>query len=44
MENEIGRLAPGYSADLIAVADDPLTDIRALEAVDYVMVRGQPIE
>lgn len=44
MENEIGRLAPGYSADLIAVADDPLTDIRALEAVDYVMVRGQAIE
>jgi imidazolonepropionase-like amidohydrolase len=44
MENEIGRLAPGYSADLIAVSGDPLQDVRALEKVDYVMVRGREIE
>jgi imidazolonepropionase-like amidohydrolase len=42
--NEVGRLAPGYSADLIAVSGDPLTDVRALEKVDYVMVRGRTID
>lgn len=41
MENEIGRLAVGYSADLIAVAANPLEDIRTLEKVDWVMVRGR---
>jgi imidazolonepropionase-like amidohydrolase len=44
MENEIGRIAPGYSADLIAVSGDPLRDVRALEKVDYVMVRGRTIQ
>ena len=43
MEGEVGRIAPGYSADLIAVAGDPLRDVRALEHVDYVMVRGKTI-
>ncbi len=44
MEGEIGRLAPGYSADLIAVRGDPQADISALSDVDYVMVRGRPIQ
>jgi imidazolonepropionase-like amidohydrolase len=43
-ESEIGRIAPGYSADLIAVTGDPLQNIRLLEKVDYVMVRGRTIE
>ena len=44
LEREIGRIAPGYSADIIAVAGDPLRDVRALETVDFVMVRGRRIE
>jgi imidazolonepropionase-like amidohydrolase len=43
MENEIGKIAVGYSADLIAVAANPLDDIRTLEKVDWVMVRGRVI-
>ena len=44
MEREIGRIAPGFSADLIAVSGDPLRDVRALETVDFVMVRGRTIK
>jgi imidazolonepropionase-like amidohydrolase len=41
MENEIGRIAAGYSADLVAVAENPLTNIRTLEKPEWVMVRGR---
>jgi len=41
MEDQIGRIAPGLSADMIAVAGDPLSDIAVLEKVDWVMVRGR---
>lgn len=44
LEGEVGRIAPGYSADLIAVAGDPLADVRALERVEFVMVRGRTVE
>lgn len=44
LENEIGRIAPGFSADLIAVDGNPLEDVTVLEGVDFVMVRGRVIE
>lgn len=38
--DRIGAIAPGYEADLIAVAGDPLKDIGALEHVVFVMKGG----
>ena len=37
---EIGTLAPGYRADIIAVAGDPSRDIEALRRVRFVMAAG----
>ena len=39
--DRVGSLAPGYEADLIAVAGDPLQDIGALERVVFVMKGGK---
>jgi imidazolonepropionase-like amidohydrolase len=39
----IGQIAPGRLADIIAVANDPLVDIRALERIDHVMKGGKVI-
>jgi imidazolonepropionase-like amidohydrolase len=40
IESEVGQIAPGFSADLVAVTADPLADIQALEAVEFVMKQG----
>jgi len=41
MEKEIGAVERGKFADLIAVEGDPLTQIKALEKVRFVMKSGQ---
>lgn len=40
--NRIGRLRPGYEADLLIVAGDPLTDLEALRRVQCVIAAGRP--
>jgi len=40
MGGQIGTLAPGMEADLIAVDGDPLADVSVLMNVRYVMARG----
>ncbi|MCR5878562.1 amidohydrolase family protein [Phenylobacterium sp. J367] len=40
LSNEIGALTPGKAADLIAVQGDPLSDVRVLERVGFVMKGG----
>lgn len=42
-EAELGSIAPGKFADVIAVAGNPLEDIRALENVAHVIKGGQII-
>jgi imidazolonepropionase-like amidohydrolase len=39
-DDRIGRVERGYLADLIAVAGNPLDDVRLLEDVGFVMARG----
>ena len=39
-QDRVGRVAPGFYADLIAVAGDPLTDVSELERVRWVMKGG----
>ena len=41
MEKEIGTIAPGKAADLIAVSGDPLKDIGVLTRVAFVMKGGE---
>ena len=41
MGDQIGTLAPGMQADLIAVDGDPLKDITALRRVVFVMKGGK---
>ena len=38
-----GRVAPGYDADLLAVAGDPLADLGALLRVERVFLAGRPV-
>jgi imidazolonepropionase-like amidohydrolase len=41
LEKEIGRVAPGYRADLVAVPGDPLADIAVMQRVGFVMSGGR---
>lgn len=41
---EVGTIEPGKSADLIAVAADPVADVRVLKNVAFVMARGDVID
>jgi len=41
MAGEIGVIAPGAYADIIAVSGDPLKDIKVLESIQFVMKDGK---
>jgi imidazolonepropionase-like amidohydrolase len=42
--SHVGTVAAGHFADLVAVRRDPLTDITALESVDWVMKGGAVVK
>jgi imidazolonepropionase-like amidohydrolase len=44
LASEIGTIEAGKSADIIAVAGDPLADVRVLKNVDFVMARGEVVK
>lgn len=41
--DELGRVAPGYVADLILLDENPLSDIRATRSVSTVILRGDEV-
>ena len=41
---EVGTLAPGKRADIIAVAGDPLADVTMLKRVGFVMKDGRVVK
>jgi imidazolonepropionase-like amidohydrolase len=41
MQNEVGSVAPGKYADVVAVKGDPLADIGLLQKIDFVMKGGE---
>jgi imidazolonepropionase-like amidohydrolase len=43
LEKEIGHIAPGFAADLVAVPGDPTKEIGAVTRVDFVMKSGEVV-
>jgi imidazolonepropionase-like amidohydrolase len=41
MQNDVGSVAPGKYADIVAVKGDPLADISLLQKIDFVMKGGE---
>ena len=44
LDADVGSLAPGKLGDLLIVAGDPLADLRALLAIEQVIVAGRPMQ
>lgn len=40
VEDKLGAIAPQMIADIVATPDDPLTDITAMQRIDFVMKEG----
>jgi imidazolonepropionase-like amidohydrolase len=43
LADQLGTIAPGRAADMIAVSGDPLTDIRVMGNVRFVMKAGKVV-
>jgi imidazolonepropionase-like amidohydrolase len=41
MQNDVGSIAPGRYADIVALKGDPLADVGVLENIDFVMKGGE---
>jgi imidazolonepropionase-like amidohydrolase len=43
VDKETGTIEPGKSADIIAVSGNPLSDVKVLKAMKFVMARGEVV-
>jgi imidazolonepropionase-like amidohydrolase len=43
LDKQIGKVEPGYQADLVATQENPLKDIQALRGIFFVMQSGKVI-
>ena len=41
MQNDVGSIAAGKYADIVAVKGDPLADVAVLQKIDFVMKGGE---
>jgi imidazolonepropionase-like amidohydrolase len=41
MQNDVGSIATGKYADLVALKGDPLADVALLQKIDFVMKGGE---
>jgi len=44
LDGEIGTVEPGKRADLLLLAEDPLQSTGAYDAIEHVIVAGEPIK
>ncbi|TRW18079.1 metal-dependent hydrolase family protein [Glacieibacterium frigidum] len=44
IKDQVGRIAPGMAADIVAVAGDPLRDVTVLKSIAFVMKGGEVIK
>ena len=44
MQNDVGRVAQGKFADIVAVKGDPLADLTLLQKIDFVMKGGEIVK
>ena len=42
LSSQIGRVAVGLRADLLILRENPLTDIRAFDEIDWILRDGDP--
>ena len=40
---QVGRLRPGFAADLVALREDPIANVRALWEVEWVAAAGRRV-
>jgi imidazolonepropionase-like amidohydrolase len=41
---DVGRIAPGYRADIVVLSADPTRDIRNAQAIDAVYLDGEKLD
>ena len=44
IEEQRGRIKPGFEADLLLLSENPLDDIRHTRSLEQVILRGEPVE